>query len=421
MKLSIRNILLIPLGLMIMYLSYSIMIDSHKRQILVTENAEIKNVKYGLLSIHSWKRQVSAIISKKVKEFELTSKNRKELRIQIEKALHQLLDELEIVLNEKTQEGGFFKRTVTSIIQPFIINIQDLRRRIPEFTSIILEELDNEKTREQLRFFLQEKIDEYIKEIVGEEDLSTIELIINKYECSNKEECSILLQKKVDKADFELEKKSFVIVGLFVLSFLTVLVKNSNVNAFDFAILISLSAIILIVGVSTPMIDIDARIQNFSFTIMNEQIEFDNQILFYQSKSIFDVVVVLVKTGQFQAIAVGVLIFIFSIIFPISKLLSSIAMLIKNSLYSNSIIKFFALKSSKWAMADVIVVAIFMAYIGFSGVIDSQLQQLETVREKVEIFTTDNSNFGVGFFLFLAFTIGGLFLSTKLEAKINIH
>jgi len=70
-------------------------------------------------------------------------------------------------------------------------------------------------------------------------------------------------------------------------------------------------------------------------------------------------------------------------------------------------------------MADVIVVAIFMSYIGFSGVIDSQLKQLETIKDKVEILTTDNSNFGVGFLLFLTFAIGGLFLANKIESIID--
>ena len=39
----------------------------------------------------------------------------------------------------------------------------------------------------------------------------------------------------------------------------------------------------------------------------------------------------------------------------------------------NPVIRFFVLKLGKWSMADVMVVAIFMAYVGFNGMIASQL------------------------------------------------
>ena len=39
----------------------------------------------------------------------------------------------------------------------------------------------------------------------------------------------------------------------------------------------------------------------------------------------------------------------------------------------NKIVRFLVFKSGKWSMADVMVVAIFMSYIGFTGIISSQL------------------------------------------------
>ena len=43
-------------------------------------------------------------------------------------------------------------------------------------------------------------------------------------------------------------------------------------------------------------------------------------------------------------------------------------------------VRFFVLKSGKWSMADVMVVAIFMAYIGFNGIITSQFGQFSSAR-----------------------------------------
>ena len=49
------------------------------------------------------------------------------------------------------------------------------------------------------------------------------------------------------------------------------------------------------------------------------------------------------------------------------------------------------LKSGKWSMADVLVIAIFMAYIGFNGLVGSQMEGLSRSSEAVEIFTTNGT------------------------------
>lgn len=167
------------------------------------------------------------------------------------------------------------------------------------------------------------------------------------------------------------------------------------------------------------MLEIDARIEYFEFALMGESLSFQDQILFFQNKSIFEVVQILVATKEAQAILVGGLILLFSIIFPLSKLIASLALVINHKLYSNPIINFLALKSGKWSMADVMVVAIFMAYIGFRGVLENQLAQLENMNEKVELLTTDHSSLGVGFTLFLAFCLGGLVLASVLEEDVK--
>ncbi len=82
---------------------------------------------------------------------------------------------------------------------------------------------------------------------------------------------------------------------------------------------------------------------------------------------------------------------------------------------SNRVLKFFALKSGKWSMADVMVVAIFMAYIGFSRMIDTQLAQIGQGNPNVDVLATDGTSFLIGFFLFFAFCIASLVFSTVIE------
>ena len=66
-------------------------------------------------------------------------------------------------------------------------------------------------------------------------------------------------------------------------------------------------------------------------------------------------------------------------------------------------------------MADVMVVAIFMAYIGFAGIITEQLKQLETITQNVDILTTNKSALQAGFFAFTAFSVLSLLTSHKLQ------
>ena len=68
-------------------------------------------------------------------------------------------------------------------------------------------------------------------------------------------------------------------------------------------------------------------------------------------------------------------------------------------------------------MADVMVVAIFMAYIGFNGIITSQFDQLISAGQELVILTTNGTSLQQGYYLFLTYTLLALFLSGFLTRK----
>ncbi|MEI9920398.1 MAG: hypothetical protein WDO14_16625 [Bacteroidota bacterium] len=70
-------------------------------------------------------------------------------------------------------------------------------------------------------------------------------------------------------------------------------------------------------------------------------------------------------------------------------------------------------------MADVMVVAIFMAYIGFGGIISDQLRQLEGISNRIDILTTNQSGLQLGFYLFTSFTVFSLVVSQKIQASLK--
>ena len=166
------------------------------------------------------------------------------------------------------------------------------------------------------------------------------------------------------------------------------------------------------------MIDMDARISRMSIALMGHPIYFENQVLYFQSKSILDVFWIMIKHKDHQMKIVGVLLITFSIFFPLLKIISSLGYYYNyHNARENPVIKFFVLKSGKWSMADVMVVAIFMAYIGFNGIISSQFGQLKTAAQEMVILTTNGTSLQPGYFVFITYTLLALLLSEFLTGK----
>ena len=68
-------------------------------------------------------------------------------------------------------------------------------------------------------------------------------------------------------------------------------------------------------------------------------------------------------------------------------------------------------------MADVFVIAIIMAFIGFEGIVTDQLSHLKNAYESVDILTTNNSSVLFGFFSFTAFVIVSIAISHRIHKE----
>jgi len=117
---------------------------------------------------------------------------------------------------------------------------------------------------------------------------------------------------------------------------------------------------------------------------------------------------------------VGVLLVMFSVFFPLLKILSSLAYYFNiRGMRENAVTNFFVFKSGKWSMTDVMVVAIFMAYIGFNGIIDSQLGILGSESKGVTVITTNGTSLQPGYYLFMGYAVLALLLSVFLAKKVE--
>jgi len=419
MKFTFNNILSSFLLLCSIYFLIDFLSSAKKNQDLKIDQAELNNIKYGIFNIDVWKDNFAVIISDKIKEFELKAENKKIFKEKIETILYQIIDKIDHSIREKNSASifGLFKQVFTDIF----LDINLLRDEVPDLAEIIINELDDDRFKNNIKASILEQLDKYVASTVSETDMRLFNNILLKYNANNKEVCLNYLDEAIT-----INNKAILLDVIFILSFALIIfillipILASN-TGFEMLILIMTSLVLLIGGVITPMIEIEAKITDLSFTLIGTEISFTDQIIYFQSKSILDVVVILMNERDVLMIITGALIFSFSILFPVLKL-SSLCVYFKNfkNLRKHRLIKFFALRSGKWSMADVFVVAIFMAYIGFNGIVNNQMLQLNRSNETYEVLTTNGTNLQFGFYLFLLFCISGLFIAHRIDKKIRV-
>jgi hypothetical protein len=98
----------------------------------------------------------------------------------------------------------------------------------------------------------------------------------------------------------------------------------------------------------------------------------------------------------------------------VTKITLSAVYLSRERSRGNPVVDFFVFRSGKWSMADVMVISIFMAYLGFNGIVSSQLAQLERLNS-ANMVTTNASALQPGFYLFTAFCLLGLATSQFIQ------
>lgn len=369
----------------------------------------LEHISYGLFNIDEWKVIVAEVIARKIDDFEVTDANRDDVRKKTEDVLHAIINEIEHLMRERNKQSwsGVFKQFFAEMLFSF----DELRADVPRYAEIVVERIDDEDTKKAVKEWLVEKINSFADATVGEMDYSAMNEVLARHGCADRDSCTLMIAAL--RQDVRSEGRLAVWALSAFIAALFALIMISRERMVILACTLS-SAVLLAGGVALPMIDIEATITHFSFALMGEPVTFDNQVIFYQSKSIIEVVTLLLVNGDVPLIAVSFLILAFSVLLPLGKLALSCYSLIIGRAPGGRMARFVLVRSAKWSMADVMVVALFMAFIGFSGVINNQLTQIERGDASLEVFTTNNSTLRLGFYLFTAYALTGLQLSERL-------
>ena len=183
------------------------------------------------------------------------------------------------------------------------------------------------------------------------------------------------------------------------------------------AVLMLFSLTMLVGGVASPMIEVEVRITSLNATLMGSPIQFQEQSLYYRSKTVLEVFRTLMEMHRPAMTLVAVLVMLFSVVFPALKMLALSASLLRPSLLRTSrVVRLLAFELSKWSMADVMALAIFMSFVAFNGVIESGMRDIGSVPAVQQlVIPTNSSEILPGYYLFVGFCVASIFLSKKLK------
>lgn len=392
---------------------------SKQQEEIKTDYSNVNNITLGLFSVDQWKDDIKGIINHQVRHFEMTKQQRKDLQKEVEQIIIALINKAEGILNRPPKSlGGKLKKFA---IKTFV-NTDDIKAQVPAFAKKIISQADNPNNKKQLSKLALGKVAVLEQSAYVDSTLSVKDSIMNvafkKYHVKSQDILNKNLNTSLSEIRTRMYNYSFVMLGcvIFVLLLWWLLRKRTELHVALFIMSLLFAFILLGVGLTASMLEVDARIGSLDFVLLGEHVTFKDQVLFFQSKSILDVVEVLVKQPKPDSIAVGILILVFSILFPVMKLSSTgIHLLSKKKIAENRFIKYFAFQSGKWSMADVIVIAILMVFIGLNGLLQSQLAMLDIQSEPLTIITTNNTALQPGYIIFISFVVYGLILSTILK------
>jgi hypothetical protein len=409
---QIRIIILLVALVVMTFASFRLSHLEAKRRAIKEDLIELSKIKYGLFSVDEWRMIVSLILTKKVEEFEFNVEQREEMRIKISTFLTKIISDFEDRFH-KEKSGSLLGKVQGGIVS-ITGAMEKVKRDVPVFTEQILDFLAKEDNRSTLQSLMLDKLAEYTDKTFSKIDYTQHDSILVHYKLGDRPTTIEGLREKMKSIRQE-ETQYLVMVFSFLFIVFILLLVPSQPSKNEFVLFILICLALLRAGLILPMIEIDARIENMSFTLFGEPVDFYDQVLYYKSKSILDVVHLMISQPKWDIKMVGLLVLTFSVLFPLSKLFSSLIYTTYPRIRNNRIIRFMVFRTGKWSMADVMVVAIFMAYIGFSGILTEQLNQLENLSASLDIVTTNKSSLQLGFYLFTSFVILSLVVTHKLQ------
>lgn len=387
---------------------YQVHTLSRQQEQLKEDYSTFNNITFGLFSVDEWKNKIAGVVNPKVTNFSITPEQKKQLYVKVSQQLHALVDKTIAQANkpQKSLTGKLKKFAFNKIVKG-----DQLHAQVPSFAQIIVAKATSQSTQRKLKNIVTGKLKK-VEAQTFDSTQSAIEAVTDsmftRYNVAVTEEFNKTITSRVAAIQQQTYNYAYAMLAcvLAALILFVVMRRHIHVQPVLFIVLVLFAFILLAVGLTTTIIEVDARISALEFMLLGQRVAFENQVLFFQSKSILEIIETLVGQSKPDAIAVGIIILLFVIIFPVLKLVAGgIHILSSRKIAESKVVRYFTFHSGKWDMADVMVVGIVMTYIGLNGILKSQLVNLNLDYSALKSTTVNYSSLQPGFYIFVGYVV----------------
>ena len=421
-KSGLTRILLI-LGLSVLlcgeaYFGYRLDILSAEQEQIKEDYSMSNNITFGLFSLDQWRERIAAVVDRQVTDYKVTPAQKKAMQAQVQEQLSGLINTVvkEINKPQKSLGGKLKKFAFNQFVEP-----AQLQAQVPSFSKTIVDKVNSPASIKRLKNIATSKIDQLEDATYDSTSVAYSQVtksLYRKYQVSNPAD----FNKKVNSHLAAIRKVTYnyayAMLGcvVLVMALWWLLRNKAELQNTLFIMSLLFAFILLAVGMTASIIEVDARIQTLNFMLMGEKVSFENQVLFFQSKSIMGIVRTLIEQPKPDAILVGILILLFVIILPLLRMIAKgIVILGNEKLAENKVVKYLTFELGKWDMADVMVVGIAMTYIGLNGILKSQLSNLNISNEFLNTTTINYTSLQPGYIIFVGYVAFEMVLTYRLN------
>ena len=422
MKYTVFNIFLL-IGLSVLlggaaFSGYRLATLSAEREKVKEDYSTSNSVTFGLFSIDQWRDRISDIISHQIGDYHITPQQRKDLQAMVEKEMHGLVSETVAEINQPQKSlGGKLKKLAFNAL----VDSAEVQAQVKPFAKTIVTKISSPKSEQRLKDVAGSKVNQLTKQIYDSTSVANYTVtkyVYKKYKVSD----PITFNQRINERLAAIKNLLIWYVGVMIgcvlaaLALWWLLRKQVHLQTPLFVFALLFAFVLLATGSLVPVIEVDARIKSLELDLLGEKVQFQNQVLFYQSKSLVGVVRSLIGQPKPDAVLVGMLILLFVLLLPLLRLIAQgIYVLSPKKIARHPVVRYLTFELGKWDMADVMIVGLLMTYIGLNGILKSQLSGLNIHSGSLNVITDNGTSLQPGYFIFTGYVFFALLLSFILK------
>ena len=421
-KFGLANILLI-LGLGVLlageaWYGYHLQALTEQREQIKRDYSTMNSISFGLFSIDQWRDKIGEIINGEVSDFNVTPEQKKALQAKVEQQLNDMLNKQLADINkpQKSLAGRLKKFAVHKLVDEDQIHAQ-----VPSFAKTIVDKATSPASTDRIKNIVTSKVNE-LQAQTYDSTKATADAVAaymyHKYHAADSSSFSREINSRLATIKVVSYNDMYLMLGCVLAALLLwLLMRNmAHLHATHFFMSLLFALVLLLVGVTSSIIEVDGQLQSFDLSLAGNHILFSNQELFFQSKSIMEIVHTLISQSKPDTIVVGALILLFVVILPVVRIIAKGLHIIGNkALAENKVVLYLAFESAKWDMADVMVVGALMTYIGLNGILRNQLSEIEFHTSALNTTTANHTSLQPGYFVFVGYVTFAIIIAAILN------